>query len=129
MNVITPSPITSPPPEQDLFVVRGDVLEVVLGFTGEPEVVANPAAYRQRLVIRRRQADTLPDLVSVQGTFDIDPGDRLNGVPIDLITTFNLTTAQTASIPVQGAYFFIEWTDPAGGSNRRILQGRVRVGD
>lgn len=129
MNVITPSPITSPPPEQDIYVVRGDVLDVVLGFAGVPEVVANPAAYRQRMVIRRRQADTLPDLVSVQATLDTDPDDTLNGVPIDVVSTFNLTTTQTASLPVQGAYYFIEWTDPAGGSNRRILQGRVQVGD
>lgn len=129
MNVITPSPITSPPPEQDIYVVRGDVLDVVLGFVGVPEVVANPAAYRQRMVIRRRQADTLPDLVSVQATLDTDPDDTLNGVPVDVVSTFNLTTAQTASLPVQGAYYFIEWTDPAGGSNRRILQGRVQVGD
>lgn len=129
MNVITPSPLTSPPPEQDIYVVRGDVLDVVLGFAGVPEVVANPAAYRQRMVIRRRQADTLPDLVSVQATLDTDPDDTLNGVPIDVVSTFNLTTTQTASLPVQGAYYFIEWTDPAGGSNRRILQGRVQVGD
>lgn len=129
MNVITPSPITAPPPEQDIYVVRGDVLEVVLGFAGVPEVKANPAAYRQRLVIRRRQADTLPDLISVQAALDTDSDDTLNGVPIDVVATFNLTTAQTASLPVQGAYYFIEWTDPVGGSNRRILQGRVQVGD
>lgn len=129
MNVITPSPITAPPPEQDLFLVRGDTAEIVLGFTEVPEVVANPSAYRQRLVIRRRQSDALPDLVAVQAALDTDPDDILNGVPVDVVSTFTLTTADTAALPVVGAFYFIEWTDPLGGSNRRILQGRVRVGD
>jgi hypothetical protein len=71
MTVIAPSPITAPPPEQDIYVVRGDVLEVVLGFTEVPEVVANPAAFRQRLGIRRRQSDRLPNMLMTTATLEI----------------------------------------------------------
>lgn len=129
MTVITPFGLLVPPPERDLHIVRGDRYEFSMGFTGRPDVVADPAQFRLRLVFRRRQVDALPDLLVVQATLDTAPADSFQGQPLDVLGTFVLEAPQTQALPAAGCVYFIEWTDAIGGANKRIVQGRVRVGD
>lgn len=129
MSVNAPQSITNPPPEQDIFIVRGDEFVWPLGFVNEPEIVANPSLYRLRLVLRRRQTDALPDLISQEAVLEIEPDDTINGVQIDVMGTFTLTPLETQSIPAQGCVYFVEWTNSIGGQPSRIVQGRVQVGD
>lgn len=129
MTVILPSGITTAPPEQDIFVVRGDQTTLTIGFTGVEDVVANPAAHRLRLVFRRRQTDVLPDLLVVIATLDTDPGEQVNGTEVEVIATFEMQPSDTLLLPPTGCAYFIEWTDSVGGSNRRVFQGRAQVGD
>lgn len=129
MNVFGNPSILLPVPEQDINVVRGDVAQLVLGFTSAPEVVANPAAFRLRMVLRRRQNDNLPDLASIQAALTISPPDELNGVPIDVLGIIDVSTSVTAILPKQGCVYFVEWTNAVGGDNRRVLQGRVMLED
>jgi hypothetical protein len=129
MAVNAPISVLEAPPEQELFIVRGDRFEMSVGFTE----IENPATVavvnRLRLAFRRQQLDSLPDFLAVNATLDPNPPDAVNGTPLDIMGTFVLTPDQTASIPAAGAYYFIEWTDLNGGTNSRVVQGRVRVGD
>ena len=129
MQIITSSPLVAPPPEVDLNLVRGDIATIVIGFTDRPDVVANPAAFRVRLAFRRRQSDTLPDLTSSIASLELSPPDTFNGIPVDVVATMVLTPLQTSALPAAGCFYYIEWTDAIGGSNRRILQGRALLGD
>lgn len=129
MKIFGDTNILLPVPEQDINVVRGDVAQLVLGFTDEDAVTNNPAQFRVRMVLRRRQSDTLPDLASIEATLDINPPDTLDGTPVDVIATLDISTAITQSLPKQGCVYFIEWTNAVGGNNRRILQGRVMLED
>lgn len=129
MNIITPTPLVAPPPEQDLWVVRGDMLEVTLGFQNEPEIVASPGLFRLRMGFRRRQSDTLPFILTGEAFLEIEPGDEFRGAPVDIMATFEFSPAQTQTLPAIGCVYLIEWTNSLGGQNRRVLQGRVRTGD
>ena len=129
VQAILPQSITLPPAESELYVVRGDVLEFSMGFVGVPEIAATLNQHRLRLVFRARQSDTLPDLLVSQATLEANPGDTFNGTPIDVMAEFSLTPAETQTLPARGCVYFIEWTDAIGGSNRRIVQGRVNTGD
>lgn len=129
MTVLAPQSVITPPPSQDLYIVRGDTFVLPLGFSAVPEVVANPAQYRIRMVLRRRQSDNLPDILAINAVFEVEPNETVRGVPLDLIATLSLTPDQTQTIPQQGCVYFIEWTNAIGGANSRIAQGRVEVGD
>lgn len=129
MQVLTPQYVTLPPAEQELYVVRGDVLSFDLGFVGAPDIKAILPQRRLRLVFRRRQNDSAPDLVVVQATLEADPPDTFNGRPVDIMGRFSVSPEQTQTLPASGCFYFIEWTNAIGGQNRRIVQGHVQIGD
>ena len=126
---ILPQSVSLPPAENDLYVVRGDVLEFSMGLVGVPDIAQALSQYRLRIVFRARQSDTLPDILVSQAALEAYPGDTFNGAIIDVMAEFNLAPNETQSLPARGCVYFIEWTDAIGGSNRRIVQGRVNMGD
>ena len=129
MAVISPVSVLLPPPEQEIHVIRGDVFRIALGFTGREDVAANLSAHRVRMVFRRRQSDTLPDILSALAVLEAPDSGYHGDDRLDVIAEIQLTPAQTQVLPAGGCVYFIEWTDAAGGSNGRIVQGRVVVGD
>jgi len=129
VQAILPQSVSLPPPETEIYVVRGDVLEFDMGFTGIPEIADHLAQFRLRLVFRRQQNDSLPDILSVQATLEAYPSDTFQGKPIDVMATFVVSPTETQLLPARGCVFFIEWTDAIGGSNRRVVQGRVNMED
>lgn len=129
VQVVLPQSVSLPPAETELYVVRGDVLEFDMGFAGVPEIAAAISQYRLRLVFRQRQSDTVPDILSVQAALEVDPGDVFQGRAIEVMASFAATPAQTQILPEKGCVYFIEWTDAAGGSNRRVVQGRAIMED
>ena len=129
VQAILPQSVSLPPAETELYVVRGDTLEFDMGFAGVPEIAANPAQFRLRLVFRRQQNDNLPEILVVQATLEANPDDTFQGVPIDVMATFVVSPTETQILPARGCVYFIEWTDVIGGSNRRVVQGRVNMED
>jgi len=98
-------------------------------FLEQPDVVANPAAFRLRLAFRRRQSDTLPDLASFNAVLEIEPDETVGGVPVAIIATFDVDPITTQNLPANGCVYRVEWTDAIGQSPRRVLQGHVRAED
>jgi hypothetical protein len=129
MPVNAPASILEPPPEQDIHVVRGDRFVMSIGFSDLPDAATIAVQNRLRLAIRRQQSDNQNNIIAVNAALEVDPDDTINGIDIDIMGTFTLTPAQTSSLPAAGAYYFVEWTDLVGGSNTRVVQGRVRTGD
>lgn len=129
VQAILPQSVSLPPAETELYVVRGDVMQFTMGFTGRRDVADNLSQFRLRLVFRRRQSDNLPDILSIQATLEADPGDTFKDIPIDVMASFVVSPAETQLLPAQGCVYFIEWTDAVGGSNTRVVQGRVNMGD
>ena len=130
MQFIAPPSLFSPPPEQDIHAVRGDVLNIDMGFQGVPEIAANLSAYRLRVGFRRRQTDTLPFIVVRNAVLELmPPGETFGGEDIEIAATVAFTPEETNSFPATGCVYLVEWTNAVGGANRRILQGRVTVSD
>jgi len=129
MSATAPGSLISSPPSQDIVIVRGDVFQMVMGFLEQPDVVANPAAFRLRLAFRRRQSDTLPDLASFNAVLEIEPDETVGGVPVAIIATFDVDPITTQNLPANGCVYRVEWTDAIGQSPRRVLQGHVRAED
>lgn len=129
VQAILPQSVSLPPAETELYVVRGDVLEFEMGFTGIPEIADAVSQHRLRLVFRRQQNDSLPDILAVQATLEAYPDDTFQGQPIDVMASFTVSPTETQLLPVRGCVYFIEWTDAIGGANRRVVQGRVNMGD
>ena len=129
VQVVLPQSVSAPPAETDLFVVRGDVLKFSMGFTGVPDIAQALSQYRLRIVFRARQSDTLPDILVSQAALEANPGDVFNSTPIDVMAEFAMTPVETQTLPERGCVYFIEWTDAVGGSNQRVVQGRVMMED
>jgi hypothetical protein len=128
-QVIIPQSVAMPPAETELFVVRGDVLEFAMGFGGVPDIAQSLNQHRLRIVFRARQDDNLPNILVSQATLEARPDDTFKGQAIDVMASFVLSPQETQQIPARGCVYFIEWTDVIGGSNRRVVQGRVNVED
>ncbi len=129
VQAILPQSVSLPPPETELYVVRGDVMEFDMGFAGLPEIADNLAQFRLRLVFRARQNDNLPDILAIQATLEAHPDDTFQGKPIDVMASFVVSPTETQLLPARGCVFFIEWTNAVGGDNRRVVQGRVNMED
>ena len=129
VQAILPQSVSLPPAETELYVVRGDVLEFDMGFTGLKEIADSLSQFRLRLVFRRQQNDNLPDLLVLLASLEAYPSDVFQGTQIDVMASFAASPAETELLPARGCVFFIEWTDAIGGSNRRVVQGRVNMGD
>lgn len=128
-QVIIPQNIIAPPAETELYVVRGDALNFAVGFVDRPDIAAALPQFRLWLVFRRRQNDASPDILRVPATLEADPPDTFRDRPVSVMGTFAVAPEDTQRLPVSGCVFFMEWTDAADGSNQRIVQGRVNMGD
>ena len=129
MQVIRPQTVSLPPAEQDLYVVRGDVFEFNMGFLDAADIAETLSQRLLRLGFRRTQNDNVPNLLTVNAQLEADPGDEFRGKPVDIMASFSVSPNDTQQLPQHGCVYFIEWTDVLGGSNRRIVQGRVIMGD
>lgn len=117
---------------QDLCVVRGDTLELVVMLNGAwDEVAAAPADFVVRLVFQERLDDDLPEVLVLTETPAWKPGPAQPWLMADqLAVDFTATPAQTQALPDwEKMEVFCELRKTNDSYVKRLFEGDVILRD
>lgn len=112
----------------DICIIRGDSFGLVVGLAaGFPDVIANPADYEGRLVIRERQSDLASDLLVSTAVPEAMVDSRFPDMTMGL--TFAFEPSQTQQLPPYDVVCFCEIVGINSDEVQRLWQGKVEVSD
>lgn len=112
----------------DVLLIRGDSFTLTIGLGPEwAETVANAAAFQGRFVVRRRQDDHFPPLMTL--TAPLTPNsDPAYGDLVGLFH-FEASARKTQLLPPEPLVCYGEVAGFDGQYVRRLFEGRIRTED